>query len=113
MLIAAAGAVGSLKWGAFAFGAVIGWNLYFINRYRQRDKIGVADLTTVISALGGASILALFPAQTKNFAFYGLGLAAGFFGYLVLLLLLVWRSPDVSLKWFLLGDEKNNPMMVE
>jgi hypothetical protein len=55
----------------------------------------------------------LFPAQTENFAFYGLGLAAGFFGYLVVLLLLVWRSPDVNLKWFLLGDAKNNPMMVE
>ena len=32
-------ATGFEKWGAFAFGAVIGWFLYFTNRYRPTIQL--------------------------------------------------------------------------
>src|SRR5205823_377881 len=66
-------------WGAFAFGALMGWNLYFLNRYRT--AIALADLASIIGALGGAAVLALFPAKSVLFGAYGLGLFAGFFLY--------------------------------
>jgi uncharacterized membrane protein YeaQ/YmgE (transglycosylase-associated protein family) len=96
----------ALKWGALAFGSVIGWNAYFINRYRKDVLIG--DLAAVIGAVGGSAILALFPAQSLTFAFYGFGLALGFFGYFVVLVLLVILSEDVGLSWILLG-KANRP----
>ena len=64
------------KWGAFAFGAVLGWFLYFTNRYRP--TIQLSDIAKLIGAVGGGAVLALFPAGTVMFAAYGLGLAAGF-----------------------------------
>ena len=47
-------------WGAFGFGLVLGWFLYLINRYRKGD-VQLGDITTVVGALGGASVTALFP----------------------------------------------------
>lgn len=92
-----------LEWGAFAFGAVIGWNTYFVNRHRSEVKI--ADLLSIIGALGGAAILALFPEQTPMFAAYGIGLAAGFFGYFILLVAFVLknRAQGWSMAYFLDG----------
>ncbi|MGQ0520832.1 MAG: hypothetical protein ACT4PX_06760, partial [Actinomycetota bacterium] len=75
------------RWGAFSFGLVLGWFLYFLNRYRK--EISLADLTTVLGAVGGGAILALFPAKTDLFGAYGVGLAAGFFGYFLVLMALV------------------------
>jgi hypothetical protein len=49
------------QWGAFGFGMVLGWFLYFVNRYRRGD-VGLGDLTTVIGAIGGAAVTALFGA---------------------------------------------------
>lgn len=92
-------------WGAFAFGAVIGWYLYFINRYRK-DSVALADLVTVVSAIGGGAVLALFPAGTSLFGAYGVGLAAGFFLYFAVLCVLVWVSPDFDREWFLDGRHK-------
>jgi hypothetical protein len=90
-----------LEWGAFAFGAVIGWFTYVVNRYRAEVKI--ADVATIIGALGGAAVLTLFPEETTLFAAYGLGLAAGFFGYFVILVLLVLSQRDWTVAWFLDG----------
>jgi hypothetical protein len=40
LLAAATPHLNALKAGAFAFGAVIGWNTYFINRYGKDVVIG-------------------------------------------------------------------------
>lgn len=91
--------------GAGAFGAVIGWYVYYINRYRRGD-VQLADLVTVIGAVGGGAVLALFPAKTALFGAYGIGLFGGFFGYFVVLLVLVRISSSFSIDWFLDGRRR-------
>lgn len=91
--------------GAGGFGAVLGWYLFFLNRYRT-GEVGLEDLVTVVGALGGAAILALFPAKSDLFGAYGIGLALGFFGYFVVLAALVRRSGSFGVEWFLDGRRK-------
>ena len=91
--------------GAGAFGALIGWYAYFVNRYRT-DAIRVTDVVAMVSAIGGAAVLTLFPAKTDLFAAYGIGLFLGFFGYFVVLLVLVSKSEAFDLAWFLDGRRK-------
>jgi len=91
--------------GAGGFGAVIGWYLFFLNRYRA-GEVALGDLVTVIAALGGAAILALFPAKSDLFGAYGIGLAVGFFGYFLVLAGLVARSGSFGAEWFLDGRRK-------
>jgi hypothetical protein len=91
--------------GAGGFGAVLGWYLFFLNRYRTGD-VGLEDLVTVVGALGGAAILALFPAKSDLFGAYGIGLALGFFGYFIVLVVLVRRSGSFGSEWFLDGRRK-------
>ncbi|HKM57006.1 MAG TPA: hypothetical protein VJY33_26605 [Isosphaeraceae bacterium] len=74
--------------GAFCFGLVVGWVTYSTLRRAQRGSL--SDIATVIGAVAGATILALFPVQTAAFGVYCIGLAVGFFGYLIL----AWRSPN-------------------
>lgn len=88
--------------GAFGFGAVIGWYLYYINRYRG-DSIGLSDLAAVIGAIGGAGVLALFPAGTELFGWYGIGLAGGFFAYFLFLVIAVLVSRRFTVEFFLDG----------
>lgn len=88
--------------GAFAFGAVIGWYLYFVNRYRK-DGVALADIVTALSAIGGGAVLALFPAGTDLFGAYGIGVAFGFFLYFVVLCVMVRSSPNFDRDWFLDG----------
>ena len=92
--------------GAAGFGAVVGWYLYYVNRYRK-DEIKLADVVTLIGAIGGAAIMTLFPAKTDLFGAYGIGLAVGFFGYFVVLLVMVRISAKFSVEWFLDGRRKN------
>ena len=91
--------------GAGGFGAIIGWYVYYINRYRRGD-VQLTDLVTVVGVLGGGAVLALFPARTDLFGAYGIGLFGGFFGYLLLLILLVARSINFDGDWFLDGRRK-------
>lgn len=91
--------------GAGFFGAVIGWYVYYVNRYRRTD-VQLADLVTVIAAVGGGAILSLFPAETELFGAYGIGLFVGFFGYLVVLFVLVRISPNFGIDWFLDGRRR-------
>jgi hypothetical protein len=65
--------------GAFLFGAVIGWIAYYTLAHSKSH--GPQDIATVIGAIGGAAVLALFPAQSSLFSSYSIGLAVGFFGY--------------------------------
>lgn len=91
--------------GAFAFGVTLGWFLYYLNRYRK--EVSLADLTTVIGAIGGAGVLALFPAKTDLFGAYGIGLAAGFFGYFVVLVVLVSCSRNFGIDYLIDGRRKS------
>ncbi len=63
-------------------------------------------LVTVIGVLGGGGILALFPAKTDLFGAYGIGLCIGFFGYFLVLLILVLISKNFTMDWFLDGRRK-------
>jgi hypothetical protein len=91
--------------GAAGFGAVIGWYLYHVNRYRT-GEIQITDVVTVIGALGGGAILTLFPAQSDLFGAYGIGLFAGFFAYFLALVVMVSRSDRFGIEWFLDGRRK-------
>jgi len=91
--------------GAGGFGAVLGWYLFFLNRYRAGD-VALGDLVTVVGAIGGAAILALFPSESDLFGAYGIGLAIGFFGYFLVLVGLVARSDSFGIEWFLDGRRK-------
>ena len=91
------------QWGAYAFGLVIGWFLYLVNRYRKGD-VQFGDITTVIAAVGGAAVTALFGTGSDAlFGAYGLGLASGFFAYLLLLGWMVDRSKNFDVDYFLDG----------
>lgn len=93
-----------MPWGAFSFGVVVGWFTYFVNRHRSED-VSLADVATLIGALGGASVLALFPADTTLFGAYGIGLGAGFFVYFILLVIIIicQRNNGWTFEWFLDG----------
>jgi hypothetical protein len=88
--------------GAAGFGAVIGWYVYYINRYRKGD-VQIGDITTIIAAIGGGSVTALFPSGGALFGAYGLGLFLGFFAYYLQLRLLVRGSKNFDIDWFLDG----------
>jgi len=91
--------------GAGCFGAIIGWYVYYINRYRKSD-VHLGDLVTVIGVIGGTAVLALFPSGTAPFGAYGIGLAVDFFGYLLFLVVLVNASENFDVDWFLDGRRK-------
>ena len=94
--------------GALLFGALIGWYVYYINRYRK-DDVQLTDLVTLVGVLGGGTVLALFPASTDLFGAYGIGLAVGFFGYFLTLLHMVRISDNFDSDWFLDGRRKKLP----
>ena len=91
--------------GAGCFGAILGWYLYFINRYRN-GPVEFGDIITILGAVGGAGVLALFPSGTDLFGAYGIGLAIGFFGYYAILSGLVRRSANFDADFFLDGRRK-------
>jgi drug/metabolite transporter (DMT)-like permease len=91
--------------GAACFGALIGWYVYYINRYRRGD-VQLSDLVTLIGVLGGSAVLVLFPARTDLFGAYGIGLAIGFFGYFLALLIMVSMSRNFDVDWFLDGRRR-------
>jgi hypothetical protein len=91
--------------GAAAFGLVIGWYVYYMNRYRRGD-VQLSDIVTLVGVLGGSAVLALFPSGTDLFGAYGIGLAVGFFGYFLALLVMVGLSDNFNVDWFLDGRRK-------
>ena len=91
--------------GALSFGIVIGWYVYYINRYRKAD-VQLSDIVTLIGAVGGGAVLALFPAKTELFGAYGLGLGIGFFSYFLVLLLFVGISKKFGVEFFLDGRRR-------
>lgn len=91
--------------GAGGFGAIIGWYIYYINRYRKSD-VQFSDLVTVIGIIGGSGILKLFEKGTDLFGAYGIGLFCGFFSYFIVLTILVQVSKNFDADWFLDGRRK-------
>jgi hypothetical protein len=78
--------------GAFAFGVVVGWVTY--RTLRRTTPGGLTDIGSVIGAVGGAAVTALFPKETAVFGYYCIGLAVGFFGYLLLAIILAKMEKD-------------------
>ena len=71
--------------GAVCFGLVVGWITYR-TLARRTDAVSLSDIATVLGAIGGGVVVALFHDQ-HMFGLYSIGLAVGFFAYL----LLFWR----------------------
>lgn len=88
--------------GAGAFGAVVGWYVYYINRWRK-DDVQLSDIVTLLGAIGGAAVLALFPAKSDLFGAYGIGLASGFFLYFIVLVIAVVKADGFGAAWFIDG----------
>ncbi|MHB8290395.1 MAG: hypothetical protein ACYDEY_14420 [Acidimicrobiales bacterium] len=68
--------------GAALFGFVVGWITYRTLR-RTTGATHISDLASVIGAIGGGGIVSLFQQSATLLAYYGIGLFAGFFGYLL------------------------------
>ncbi len=86
--------------GAFCFGLVVGWVTYRSLRHSLSN--GINDIAAVIGAVGGAAVTALFPQGTGAFGSYCIGLAIGFFGYLVTAVVLARRIGKLE------GNEAKN-----
>jgi hypothetical protein len=84
------------SFGAVCFGIVVGWITYRTLR-RSRETVALSDIATVIAAVGGAAVTGLFD-DADLFGWYSVGLAAGFFVYLVLAVTVLrdtdWLSTD-------------------
>jgi hypothetical protein len=91
--------------GAIGFGALVGWYVYYVSRHRT-DKVTISDLGALVGAIGGAAILAIFPAKSDLFGAYGIGLFAGFFGYFLVMVFCVVKSAKFKAEWFLDGRRK-------
>ena len=66
--------------GPFCFGLVIGWITYRTLR-RKSDAVAIGDIASVLGAVGGATVVALFIKEA--FDSYCIGLAVGFFAYFI------------------------------
>ena len=86
----------SVAVGSVCFGIVVGWITYYTMRKNTKPR-ALEDITVIISALVGPAILAVFPAPADGkqtmFGWYGIGLAIGFFLYLIIFVLLLWKAP--------------------
>jgi uncharacterized membrane protein YeaQ/YmgE (transglycosylase-associated protein family) len=77
--------VGTLaKVGAGFFGLVVGWIAYRTLR-RREEAAQLGDLATVIGAVGGGAVTTVFN-DPDLFGSYAIGLAVGFFLYLIVAL---------------------------
>ena len=91
--------------GALLFGTIIGWYVYLINRSRKGD-VQLSDLAALIGVIGGSAVLALFDREGGLFGAYGIGLAIGFFSYFLSLIVMVSRSDNFNIDWFLDGRRR-------
>lgn len=75
--------------GAALFGVVVGWITYR-TLVRRSGSVNLSDIATVIGAVGGAAVTTLLKNEYL-FGLYSIGLAIGFFGYLLLFFLINGR----------------------
>lgn len=83
--------------GALCFGFVVGWVVYRTLR-RKGDKAALSDIATVIGAVGGGTVTALFKDATV-FGWYSLGLAIGFFLYFIIMLII--EGKEKGTEWMM------------
>jgi hypothetical protein len=83
--------------GAVCFGVVIGWITY--RTLRRLEATSISDIASVIGAVGGAAVLGILK-RGDSFAWYAIGLTAGFFGYLIVNLIF---DPKTTIGW--MGDK--------
>ncbi len=81
-------------WGALAFGGVIGYVAY--RTIRRTKTSGLSDIAAVAGAVGGGTITLLFPTGSQAFGAYGIGLAAGFFIYLLISVIVAALTKQLS-----------------
>jgi O-antigen/teichoic acid export membrane protein len=86
--------------GGLCFGIVIGWITYRTLR-RREGATQLSDISTVLAAVGGGAVTALPFEDPDVFGTYAIGLAVGFFGYLLISLRIAGNSEEVS-RW--MGD---------
>lgn len=67
--------------GAVCFGIIMGWVTYRTLR-RTGETVAISNIASVVGAVGGAAVTGLF--KGSLFSWYCIGLAAGFFAYLIL-----------------------------
>ena len=72
--------------GSLCFGLVVGWITYRTLR-RREGNAALSDIATVIGAVGGGVATALFK-DAALFGWYSIGLAAGFFLYFIIMLII-------------------------
>jgi hypothetical protein len=94
--------------GALAFGAVVGWVAY--RTIRRTKTSGLSDISAVIAAVGGGAVTSLFPSGSQAFGAYGLGLAAGFFSYLVVSLIIAAKTEGLKPANEWLGEPQSLPV---
>jgi uncharacterized membrane protein YeaQ/YmgE (transglycosylase-associated protein family) len=75
--------------GALLFGVVVGWITYR-TLVRRSGPADISDIATVIGAVGGGAVVGLFDSK-HLFGLYSIGLAIGFFGYLLVFFLINGR----------------------
>ncbi|HEV3456174.1 MAG TPA: hypothetical protein VHG32_06415 [Thermoanaerobaculia bacterium] len=67
--------------GAFLFGVVVGW---ITHRTLQHQRgAAISDIAAVVGTVGGGAVIAIFRTRYL-FAYYSMGLAIGFFLYLII-----------------------------
>jgi len=93
--------------GAFCFGLVIGWITY--RTLRRKEGASVSDIASIIGAVGGGGVTALFGIQ-QFFPFYCIGLAAGFFGYFIIGLIIGKGTAD---SWMMESGTSGSSWMEE
>ncbi|HEX6173339.1 MAG TPA: hypothetical protein VF089_04940 [Candidatus Binatia bacterium] len=76
--------------GSACFGFVIGWITLRTLR-RKEGAAALSDIATVIGAVGGAGVTALFKSESL-FAGYSMGLFIGFVAYLIVGLIIGGRD---------------------
>lgn len=94
--------------GALLFGLLLGWITYRTLRLKAGAGI-LSDIVAVAGALVGAGIIALFRSDVL-FGLYALGLAIGFFAYVVLDLLFYGKQ-GVSSWWAVVVPPSATPVL--
>ena len=81
--------------GAFCFGLVLGWVTYRTLR-RREGGAQLGDIAGVAGAVGGGVVTTLPFDDPDVFGAYAIGLAVGFFSYLLSALMLARRSSEAD-----------------
>jgi uncharacterized membrane protein YeaQ/YmgE (transglycosylase-associated protein family) len=90
-----------VKVGSICFGLIVGWITYRTIRNRERNPV-FSDITAIVGALGGGTIASLASKGELYFPWYCVGLAGGFFFYLIIMVPIISRgNPNSEFKKYL------------